>query len=148
MKARFKLVLAMLAVGLLTVHATPAKALIPRPLRTIQSISVCTTTPMPAGQGDCPSGTYDTHQLVLGPNGLVINQNDVGATTDEHVSIINLDPNCTILITCQFQFYVASGTSLDYDIGTVVLQGHVDLNGNWHLDYAPGLWLLHSEWEL
>ncbi len=129
---------AMILIGLLGGYAMPARAESAPNLSYIQKISVCTSTPTSAGQGSCPSGTYDTHQFVLGPNGQDINRDGPSGTTDEHASVLPVDKNCTILFTCQYLFYVASGTAMQHDFGTVVLQGHVDLNGTWHLEYAPG----------
>ncbi len=112
----------------------PAAA--PAQLPSIASISVCAE-----GAGDrgpsCPPGTFDTHEVVLGANGQAINTNGPHGTTDEHSSVF---PPGSLSGNGDYLFFVASGTSLNPDIGVVVLSGGSgpDPNGQWTMDFAGG----------
>ena len=116
---------------LLTGWMAHAQAPHPAP---VVSISVCSANGG-SGPGSCPSGSFDTHQIVLGPDGNAINSDGVGATSDEHSSVFSpgaLGSNSDYL------FFVASGTSLNPDIGMTVLSGGAGpgKNGQWTLDFA------------
>ena len=104
-------------------------------LRSIASISVCS----PAGRGgagSCPSGTFDTAQIVLAPDGSgrAFNAYDAGGTSDEHSSVFS--PG-TLGTNSDYLFFVASGTNASTGIGAVVLSGGSgpDGNGQWTFDY-------------
>jgi hypothetical protein len=89
------------------------------------------------GQSSCPSGTFDTHQIVLAPDGSgnAINAYGPGAASDEHSSIFS--PG-TLGSNNDYLFFVASGTSLNPDIGMTVLSGGAGPgnNGQWTFDFA------------
>jgi uncharacterized protein (TIGR03437 family) len=101
----------------------------------IVSISVCSPTGQ-GGQGSCPSGTSDTHQIVLGPAGSgSVNSSalGVGPTPDEHSTVFapgELGTNRDYL------FFLAS-TEGHPGIGVAVLSGGAgpDKTGKWTLDY-------------
>jgi hypothetical protein len=101
----------------------------------IASISVCSPN-APGVAGSCPSGTADTHQIVLAPDGSgnAINTFGVGATSDEHASVFS--PG-TLQGNSDYLFFVAAGTRLNVDIGLVVLSGGSgpDKNGQWTFDF-------------
>jgi uncharacterized protein (TIGR03437 family) len=104
----------------------------------IQSISVCSATGL-GGAGSCPSGTFDTHQIVLAPDGSgnAINsyQGMVGIS-DEHQTIFPpgaLDGNSDYL------FVVATRTKAGApSTGAVFLSGGSGpgANGEWTLNLA------------
>ncbi len=106
----------------------------PRHPPSIVSITVCSE-----GSGDpgpsCPNGTFDTHRLVLGPDGQVINANGVHGATDEHASIF---PPGSLRGNKDYLLFVASGTSVNPDIGVVVLSGGSGpgKTGQWTTDFA------------
>lgn len=100
----------------------------------IASISVCSPDGA-GGAGSCPSGSFDTHQIVLAPDGSgqAINTYVSGTMSDEHSSAFSpgqLGNNNDYL------FFVAAGTKLDVSIGSVVLSGGSgpDKNGQWTFD--------------
>jgi hypothetical protein len=102
------------------------------PTQEIVSISVCSPTPS-NDAGTCPSGTFDTHRMVLGPNGSSINEHVASGTSDEHASVFApgaLQGNADYL------FFVAAGTGVNSNIGAVVLSGGSgpDENGQWTFD--------------
>src|SRR5450755_95347 len=86
----------------------------------IAAISVCGASGALAGS--CPSGTFDTAQIVLAPDGSgnAINVYGVGASSDEHSSVFS--PG-TLGSNGDYVFFVASGTSLNPDVGMTVLSG-------------------------
>ena len=101
----------------------------------IASISVC--SPTGAGSaGSCPAGNFDTQRIVLAPDGsgAAINTFGVGAASDEHSSVFS--PGA-LQSNNDYLFFVASGTSLNVDIGAVVLSGGAgpDKNGQWTFDF-------------
>ena len=86
----------------------------------IQSISICS----PAGgvgAGSCPSGSFDTQQLVLGTNGSSINRTTgFGPVPDEHSSVFG--PG--MLGTNQdYLFFLATNSAGNAGIGVTVLSG-------------------------
>ncbi len=106
--------------------------------RRIVSISVCSPSGATASRS-CPDGTFDTHQIVLAPDGSgdAINAFGPAATTDEHSSIFapgKLADNSDYL------FFVASGVAQSGDVGVVVLSGGSGPNGQaqWTMDFASG----------
>ena len=104
---------------------------------TIVSISICSPTGT-SGQGSCPSGTFDTRQVVLGPGGAPLNQHDVGGVTDEHASVL---PPGSLQGIKDYLFFVAAGTDVHpHNIGVVALSGGSgpDSKNRWTLDFAPG----------
>ncbi len=121
-------------------HAAP----LPHALQ-IQSITVCSPTGL-GGKGSCPSGTYDTHQTVIAPNGQSINDyltinnyGGLGGISDEHASIFapgTLDGNT------DYVFFVGTRSSVNSDTGVVALSGgkHPTPRGRWVLNipYADG----------
>jgi hypothetical protein len=100
----------------------------------ITSISVC-SPPGSGGQGSCPSGAADTHQIVLAPDGSgkAINAYNAGAAADEHSSVF---PPGTLGTNNDYLFFIASGANGNPGIGTVVLSGGAgpNQNGQWTFD--------------
>jgi uncharacterized protein (TIGR03437 family) len=100
----------------------------------ITSISVCSPTGV-GGQGSCPSGSADTHQIVLAPDGSgnAINTFNAAAAADEHSSVFA--PG-TLGSNGDYLFFIASGSNGNPGIGTVVLSGGKgpDPKGQWTLD--------------
>src|SRR5215469_13030612 len=99
----------------------------------IASISVCSPSGS-GGAGSCPSGSFDTHQIVLAPDGGSINRYAVGPISDEHSSVFSPRMLGT---NNDYIFFVASGSKLNVDIGAFVFSGGSgpDNNGQWTLDY-------------
>ncbi|HXA16920.1 MAG TPA: hypothetical protein VN380_08015 [Thermoanaerobaculia bacterium] len=100
----------------------------------IASITVCSPAGT-SGAGSCPQGTFDTHQIVLGPDGSSVNPSAGTAIPDEHSSVfapgtLNGNPD--------YLFFVASTAPVHADIGVLVLSGGSgpDKNGQWTMDYA------------
>ena len=87
----------------------------------ISSISVCSPTGT-GGAGSCPSGNFDTHQLVLGPGGVSVNSSGlgVGAAPDEHSTVFAPGALGT---NQDFLFFLASAESGHAGIGVAVLSG-------------------------
>jgi len=117
-----------------TVHADDGSD---RP-HSIVSISVCSPSGATASKS-CPGGAFDTHQIVLAPDGSGNGINAFGpaATTDEHSSIFapgKLGDNADYL------FFVASGVAQSGDVGVVVLSGGPGPNSQdqWTMDFASG----------
>lgn len=99
----------------------------------IASISVC--SPHGAGgAGSCPPGTFDTQQIVLGPDGNSIDRS-IGAIADEHSSVF---PPGSLGGNPDYLFFVASLTPIHSDIGLTVLTGGSgpNANGQWSFDFA------------
>ena len=100
----------------------------------IASISVCAPAGA-GGQGGCPGGTFDTHQIVVGSDGISSVNHFITGISDEHSSVFapgTLDHNAGYL------FFVASTTPLHGDIGLTVLAGGSgpNKNGQWMMDFA------------
>lgn len=100
----------------------------------IASISICSPAGT-GGTGSCPPGTFDTHQLVIGPDGNSVNRSVGNAIPDEHSSVfapgtLNNNPD--------YLFFVASNTPVHADIGVLALSGGAgpDKNGQWTMDFA------------
>jgi hypothetical protein len=102
----------------------------------IVAISLCSPTGT-GGQGYCPDGTFDTLQVVFGPNGVPLNQYDVGGVTDQHVSIF---PPGSLQSNSDYFIFLAGGTGLHRTIGVVALSGGSGPNslGQWTFNFAPG----------
>jgi len=99
----------------------------------IQSISVCSPTGG-AGQASCPSGSFDTQQLVLGTNGNSINRTaGFGPTPDEHSSVFA--PG-TLGTNQDYLFFLSTATAGNPGIGVTVLSGGAGpgKNGQWVVD--------------
>ncbi len=99
----------------------------------IQSISICNPAGS-AGKGSCPSGSFDTQQLVLGSKGSSINStNGFGPVPDEHSSVFA--PG-TLGTNEDYLFFLATGSAGHADIGVSVLSGSAgpDNNGQWVLE--------------
>ncbi|HEV2444633.1 MAG TPA: IPT/TIG domain-containing protein, partial [Candidatus Sulfopaludibacter sp.] len=115
--------------------ALPAAAQTARP-QAVSAISVCTASGL-AASNSCPSGSYDTHQIVLAPDntGSAINLYAGGAISDEHSSVFS--PG-TLGTNGDYLFFVAAGNKLNVDIGALVLSGGTGpgANGQWTLDYS------------
>ncbi|HKE28391.1 MAG TPA: hypothetical protein VKB88_38845 [Bryobacteraceae bacterium] len=111
----------------------PARAQSPRP-PVITSISVCSTTGS-GGQGSCPNGSFDTHQVVLGPGGATVNQSSVSVAgaADEHSTVFA--PG-TLGSNQDYLFFLASGIEGNPGIGVSVLSGGSGPNqsGQWTLN--------------
>ncbi len=104
--------------------------------RVVVSISVC--VPGRGGaQGSCPSGSSDSQQLVLGPDGRSINLDGPRQSSDEHSSVF---PPGALQANGDYLFFVASGTALSGDVGVVALTGGSGPagDGQWTMDFAPG----------
>jgi arylsulfatase A-like enzyme len=104
----------------------------------IASISVCSHNGA-GGAGSCPSGSFDTQQIVLAPHdsgSAIDTYGGLGATSDEHATIFA--PG-TLKNNRDYLFWVAAGTDAsDRAIGVVVLSGGTgpDKNGQWTMDFA------------
>jgi len=103
----------------------------------IRSISVCRPdNPGTLQQGSCAPGTFDTHQIVLGPGGVSVNASGlgVGPVPDEHSSVFA--PG-TLGANQDYLFFVASGVGGHAHIGVSVLSGGSgpDQNGQWTLRF-------------
>jgi len=113
--------------------AATALAQTPPPLA-ITAISVCSPTGT-GGPGSCPSGTFDTHQLVLNPSGSSINSSSFGfgAAPDEHSTVFA--PG-TLGSNQDYLFFLASAETGHASIGVGVLSGGAgpNANGQWTLD--------------
>ena len=100
----------------------------------ITSISVCSPTGN-GGAGSCPSGTFDTHQLVLNTSGVSINNSSFGfgAAPDEHSTVFA--PG-TLGSNQDYLFFLASAETGHASIGVGVLSGGSGPNssGQWVLD--------------
>jgi uncharacterized protein (TIGR03437 family) len=101
----------------------------------IASISVCGPTGT-GGSGTCPSGSFDTHQIVLGPDGTgSVNGSSlgVGPAPDEHSTVF---PPGALGTNPDYLFFLAS-TEKNPGIGVAVLSGGSgpDKTGRWTLDY-------------
>ena len=87
-------------------------------------------------QGSCDPGTFDTHQIVLGPGGVAVNASGlgVGPVPDEHSSVFA--PG-TLGANQDYLFFVASGVGGHAHIGVSVLSGGSgpDQNGQWTLRF-------------
>jgi len=104
----------------------------------IVSISVCSPD-NPSGtleQGSCDPGTFDTHQLVLGPGGVSVNASglDVGPVPDEHSSVFA--PG-TLGGNQDYLFFLSTGVGGNAHIGVSVLSGRSgpDQFGQWTLHF-------------
>ena len=104
----------------------------------IASISVCSPTGA-GGAGSCPSGTSDTHQIVLAPNatGNAINTySGMIGISDEHQSIF---PPGALQASNDYLFFVSTRVKGGApSTGVVVLSGGAgpDKNGQWTMDFA------------
>jgi hypothetical protein len=103
-------------------------------LPTITSISVCSPSGT-GGQGSCPSGTLDTIQDVLGPNGGSVNASSLGAVIepDEHSSVFA--PGA-LGANSEYLFFLAGPLGGNPGVGVSVLSGGSGPNnkGQWILD--------------
>jgi hypothetical protein len=56
----------------------------------IASISVCNPSGV-GGEGSCPSGSFDSHRIILAPDGSgnAINRYEAAGTSDEHSSVFS-----------------------------------------------------------
>lgn len=99
----------------------------------ITSISICSVAGG-GGQGSCPAGSFDTHQIVLGLDGTSINNNGAPLTSDEHASVFA--PG-TLGSNQDYLFFVATQTRGNPDIGTTVLSGGSGpgQNSQWTLNF-------------
>jgi hypothetical protein len=116
-----------------TALAQPAATPPHRP--SITSITVCESGPGDPGPS-CPPGTSDTHRIVLGPDGNSINANGAHGASDEHASIF---PPGSLRGNAGHLFFLASGVSVNPDIGVIVLSGGKgpDKNGQWTMSFTP-----------
>jgi uncharacterized protein (TIGR03437 family) len=104
----------------------------------IVSISVCSPTGA-GGAGSCPSGSFDTQQTVLAPDGSGNPINMYGGLAtlaDEHSTIF---PPGTFAAQSGYLFFVATRTNANpISSGLVALEsaGPPDAKGRWTLDFA------------
>jgi hypothetical protein len=107
----------------------------------IVSISVCSPDSLGGTrqQGSCADGTFDTHQIVLAPDGRgdPVNAYNAAGSSDEHSSAFS--PG-TLGNNPDYLFFVASGTVGHDGIGAVVLSGGTgpDANGQWTFHTREG----------
>ena len=104
----------------------------------IASISVCSANGS-GGAGSCPSGSFDTRQIVLAPDGSGNPINMYGGLStlaDEHSTIF---PPGTLPGQSDYLFFVATRTTANQiSSGLVVLaSAGPDNNGQWTFDFAP-----------
>jgi uncharacterized protein (TIGR03437 family) len=85
--------------------------------------------------GSCPAGAFDTHQVVLGPGGVTVNQSSVSVAgaADEHSTVFA--PG-TLGSNQDYLFLLASGIEGNPGIGVSVLSGGSGPNqrGQWTLN--------------
>ena len=105
----------------------------------IVSISVCSTDSHDGTlqQGTCTPGTFDTHQLVLGPQNKSVNLFSsglgVGPVPDEHSTVYA--PN-TLDKNPDYLFFLSTGSGGHANIGVSVLSGGKGpQNGQWILNF-------------
>ena len=104
----------------------------------IVSISVCSPNSQDGifQRGSCDPGTFDTHQLVLGPGGKTVNSSalDVGPVPDEHSTVF---APATLGDNQDYLFFLATGENGHGNIGVSVLSGGSgpDENGQWTLRF-------------
>jgi hypothetical protein len=87
-----------------------------------------------AGNSACPSGTFDTQQLVLGASGNSINRTaGFGAVPDEHSSVFAPGALGT---NQDYLFFLSTDTAGNPGIGVTVMSGAAGpgKNGQWVLD--------------
>jgi len=101
----------------------------------IASISICAPSGQ-GGQGSCPAGSLDTHQIVLGPGGSQsVNSSTlgVGIAPDEHSTIFGPGE----LGNNQDYIFFLASTESNPGVGVAVLSGGTGPNksGQWILDY-------------
>ena len=105
----------------------------------IVSISVCSPNDFggTALQGTCDPGTFDSHQLVLGPGGNSVNSSPalgggIGVVADQHSTVYA--PN-TLDNNPDYLFFLATGVGGNAHIGVSLLSGGTgpDPNGQWTL---------------
>jgi hypothetical protein len=100
----------------------------------ITSISVCSPAGT-AGQGSCPNGSFDTHQVVLAAGGGSVNTSSFGMAPvpDEHSSVFA--PG-TLGTNQDYLFFLASPEAGNGVIGVAVLSGGSgpSSSGQWTLD--------------
>ena len=123
------------SIALCAATALAQPAAIPPHRPSIASITVCESGPGDPGPS-CPPGTSDTHRIVLGPDGNSINSNGAHGASDEHASIF---PPGSLRGNPGHLFFLASGTSINPDIGVIVLSGGKgpDKNGQWTMSFTP-----------
>lgn len=101
----------------------------------IASISVCSANGA-GGPGSCLSGSFDTTQIVLAPDGSnpINKYSGMAGVSDEHQSIFS--PG-TLQTNNDYLFFVATHTDLNTDTGVVVLSGGAgpNKNGQWTFDF-------------
>lgn len=105
----------------------------------IVSISICSSDSLSGtlAQGSCAPGTFDTHQIVLGPGNKSVNSSGLGAgaVPDEHSTVFG--PN-TLGGNSDYIFFLATGSGGDPNIGVSVLSGGSGpQNGQWTLNTQP-----------
>ncbi len=127
------------AVAVLSAAARSSSVPHPPP---IASISVC--SPGSNGgifqQGSCDPGTFDTHQAVIGPEGVSVNASPglgagIGVVPDEHSTVFS---PLTLGTNQDYLFFLATGLGGNAHIGVSVLSGGAgpDETGRWTLNFA------------
>ena len=108
------------------------------PVPVITSITICTPAgsgPPGATQQNCPTGTVDTLQPVVGPDGNLVNKSlKVGIVADEHSSVF---PPNGLGTNQDYLFFVATDENNNPGVGMAVLSGGAgpDSTGKWTFDY-------------
>jgi hypothetical protein len=109
------------------------------PVPVITSLTICIpagTGPVSAAQGNCPTGTVDSIQSVVGSDGITsVNDSlNVGATADEHSSVF---PPNGLGTNQDYLFFVATAENNHNGIGMAVLSGGAgpDNTGKWTFNY-------------
>lgn len=97
----------------------------------VSFVSVCTDGTVPGTSGSCPTPTTDTHQIVVGPDGVTsINLvGDLAQLADEHSTI--LPPNYLPNHGTDYLFFVAAGGGM-----SVLKSAGPNTNGQWQLNMA------------
>lgn len=124
----------LIAGTMIALRGPQALAQAPHPAA-IVSISICSPTGA-GGQGSCPSGSFDTHQIMLGPNGSTINKSALmtDPVPDQHSTVFA--PG-TLGNNQDYLFFVATSETGHAAIGMTVLSGGAGPNnrGQWSLDF-------------
>jgi uncharacterized protein (TIGR03437 family) len=101
----------------------------------IKAITACDANGR-GGAGNCPNGTFDTHQIVIGPDGLSVNKGSLNTTAvpDEHSTVFA--PG-TLGTNQDYVFFLSTAVNGHASIGVTVLSGGTgpDKSGQWTLDY-------------
>jgi hypothetical protein len=136
MKRLTRVLFVLFAFGILSTVGQGANGPYPPP---VVSISVCDRDSHNGTllQGSCDPGTFDTHQSVLGPEGISVNASSslgagIGVVPDEHSSVFR---PWALGTNQDYLFFLATGLGGNAHIGVSVLSGGAgpDHFGQWTL---------------